>query len=69
MLTGFFPFSLEESMVGVLRNRAITLPAETLAFEASGANEVARPMDIAVNTIAANTLCVCVCVCVLIVCV
>ncbi len=48
-------------MAGSLRSSASTRPADILALEASGANELARPTDKAVNTTAANVLCVCVC--------
>ncbi len=60
--TGFFPSVLVASMAGSLCSSANTRAADNFALEASGANELALPRDKAVNTTAANVLCVCVCV-------
>ncbi len=54
--TSLSPSVLVESMAGCLRRRDNTRPADILALVASGAKELARPTDKAVNTTAENVL-------------
>ena len=56
ILTGFNPSVSYPSISGFLLIRVIILLAESWAFWASGAKDVALPMDSAVKTTAANTL-------------